>query len=39
VVHVEMNTNPAEPVRMVVARSTQASLTFNLPTPEGWSPR
>ena len=39
VVHVEMNTNSAEPVRMVVARSTQDSLTFNLPTPEGWSPR
>jgi uncharacterized RmlC-like cupin family protein len=39
VVHVEMNTNPAEPVRMVVARSTQASLTFNLATPEGWSAR
>jgi uncharacterized RmlC-like cupin family protein len=38
-VHVEMNTNPAEPVRMVVARSTQASLTFNLPTPRGWAPR
>ncbi len=38
-VHVEMNTNAAEPVRMVVARSTQASLTFNLPMPEGWSPR
>jgi uncharacterized RmlC-like cupin family protein len=38
-VHVEMNTNPAEPVRMVVARSTQASLTFNLPTPTGWAPR
>jgi uncharacterized RmlC-like cupin family protein len=37
-VHVEMNTNPNEPVRMVVARSTQASLTFNLPTPEGWRP-
>src|SRR5437763_476540 len=31
-VHVEMNTSPSEPVRMVVARSTQASLTFNLPT-------
>ena len=36
VVHVEMNTNASEPVRMVVARSTQASLTFNLPTPAGW---
>jgi uncharacterized RmlC-like cupin family protein len=37
-VHVEMNTNASEPVRMVVARSTQAALTFNLPTPEGWTP-
>jgi uncharacterized RmlC-like cupin family protein len=37
-VHVEMNTSQTEPVRMVVARSTQASLTFNLPTPEGWQP-
>ena len=37
-VHVEMNTNSTEPVRMVVARSTQASLTFNLPTPAGWQP-
>src|SRR5215469_9861681 len=33
-VHVEMNLSHAEPVRMVVARSTQAALTFNLPTPE-----
>ncbi len=38
VVHVEMNTSSSEPVRMVVARSTQAALTFNLPTPEGWQP-
>jgi uncharacterized RmlC-like cupin family protein len=37
-VHVEMNRSQSEPVRMVVARSTQASLTFNLPTPEGWQP-
>jgi uncharacterized RmlC-like cupin family protein len=37
-VHVEMNTSQSEPVRMVVARSTQAALTFNLPTPEGWHP-
>ena len=37
-VHVEMNTSNSEPVRMVVARSTQAALTFNLPTPEGWQP-
>jgi len=38
VVHVEMNMSKDEPVRMVVARSTQAALTFNLPTPEGWEP-
>ena len=31
-------TYPTKPVRMVVARSTQASLTFNLPTPAGWQP-
>jgi uncharacterized RmlC-like cupin family protein len=37
-VHLEMNASPSEPVRMVVARSTQASLTFNLATPEGWQP-
>jgi uncharacterized RmlC-like cupin family protein len=37
-VHVEMNRSQTEPVRMVVARSTQANLTFNLPTPEGWQP-
>jgi uncharacterized RmlC-like cupin family protein len=37
--HVEQNVDPATPVRMVVARSTQANLTFNLPTPAGWSPR
>src|SRR3954462_15168454 len=37
-VHVEMNTSNDKPVRMVVARSTQAALTFNLPTPEGWQP-
>jgi uncharacterized RmlC-like cupin family protein len=38
-VHVEMNTSSSGPVRMVVARSTQSSLTFNLPTPDGWAPR
>ena len=38
VVHVEMNLSDSEPVRMVVARSTQENLTFNLPTPEGWTP-
>jgi uncharacterized RmlC-like cupin family protein len=38
-VHIEMNVSQTEPVRMVVARSTQTNLTFNLPTPEGWQPR
>ena len=38
-IHVEMNAHEAEPVRMVVARSTQETLVFNLPAPEGWSPR
>jgi uncharacterized RmlC-like cupin family protein len=38
VMHVEMNASQTEPVRMVVARSTQAALTFNLPTPDGWRP-
>jgi uncharacterized RmlC-like cupin family protein len=38
IVHVEMNASKTEPVRMVVARSTQAALVFNLPTPEGWQP-
>jgi uncharacterized RmlC-like cupin family protein len=37
-VHVEMNTSQTEPVHMVVARSSQTALTFNLPTPEGWKP-
>jgi uncharacterized RmlC-like cupin family protein len=37
-VHLEMNMSKEEPVRMVVARSTQAALTFNLPTPAGWAP-
>jgi uncharacterized RmlC-like cupin family protein len=38
-IHVEMNAQDSEPVRMVVARSTQETLVFNLPTPEGWAPR
>jgi uncharacterized RmlC-like cupin family protein len=38
VVHVEMNTSQSAPVHMVVVRSTQTGLTFNLPTPEGWQP-
>ena len=38
VVHGEANLSTREPVRMVVARSTQETLNFNLPTPEGWTP-
>ncbi|HEY3115974.1 MAG TPA: cupin domain-containing protein [Chloroflexota bacterium] len=38
-IHVEMNATEDQPVRMVVARSTQETLVFNLPTPEGWTPR
>jgi uncharacterized RmlC-like cupin family protein len=38
-IHVEMNTSTSAPVQMVVARSTQAALTFNLPTPAGWFAR
>ena len=37
-VHVEMNVSDSDPVRMVVARSTQETLVFNLPTPAGWTP-
>jgi len=38
VVHVEMNASATERIRMVVARSTQETLVFNVPAPEGWSP-
>ena len=38
VVHVEMNVSADEPVRMVVARSTQDTLVFNVDGPPGWSP-
>jgi len=38
VVHLEMNASMTDPVTMVVARSTQETLVFNLPTPEGWTP-
>lgn len=38
-IHVEMNAVDDEPVRMVVARSTQETLVFNMPTPVGWSPK
>ncbi len=38
VVHVEANAG-AEPVRMVVARSTQETLVFNVEMPAGWAAR
>lgn len=38
-VHLEMNASDTESVCMVVARSTQETLVFNLPTPEGWGLR
>ncbi|HZT08369.1 MAG TPA: cupin domain-containing protein [Chloroflexota bacterium] len=38
VIHVEQNVSSTAPVRMVVARSTQETLVFNLPTPAGWTP-
>ncbi len=37
-IHVEQNISTAEPVRMVVARSTQETLVFNVPSPSGWTP-
>ena len=37
-VHVEANRSAGEPVRMVVARSTQEAIVVNLPPPEGWVP-
>lgn len=38
VIHVEMNASDVEPVRMVVTRSTQAALVFNVDPPQGWTP-
>lgn len=38
-IHVEMNETEDTPVQMVVARSTQETLVFNVPTPDGWSPK
>jgi hypothetical protein len=32
-----MNASESEPVRMVVARSTQEALVYNLATPSGWT--
>jgi uncharacterized RmlC-like cupin family protein len=39
VVHVEVNRSWSEPIRMVVARSTQDALVFNVEMPEGWAAR
>jgi uncharacterized RmlC-like cupin family protein len=36
--HIEMNAGQGEPVRMIVARSTQETLVFNVATPPGWTP-
>ena len=36
--HIEMNASDSNPVRMVVARSTQQAIVVNLPTPADWSP-
>lgn len=38
VIHVEQNVDMNQPVRMVVARSTQETLVFNVATPSGWTP-
>ena len=38
VVHVEANAG-TEPVKMVVARSTQETLVFNVEMPAGWAAR
>ena len=38
-VHIEMNAGQREPVRMIVARSTQDTLVFNVATPAGWTPQ
>jgi uncharacterized RmlC-like cupin family protein len=39
VVHVEVNRDAAEPVRMIVARSTQETLVFNVDMPTDWRER
>ncbi len=37
-VHVEVNVSDFEPVRTVVARSTQEAIVVNVAGPAGWSP-
>jgi len=39
VVHVEVNRSWSETVRMIVARSTQQTLVFNVDMPDGWRAR
>jgi uncharacterized RmlC-like cupin family protein len=39
VVHIEQNASPTEPAVMVVARSTQETLVFNVDAPEVWEPK
>ncbi|HEV2011393.1 MAG TPA: cupin domain-containing protein [Candidatus Limnocylindria bacterium] len=39
VVHVEVNRSWSEPIRMIVVRSTQQTLVFNVDMPEGWAAR
>ena len=39
VVHIEVNRSSSELIRMVVSRSTQDALVFNVETPEGWAAR
>jgi uncharacterized RmlC-like cupin family protein len=39
VVHVEVNRSWSEAIRMVVSRSTQDALVFNVEMPPGWAAR
>lgn len=39
VVHLEANRSWSEPIRMVVSRSTQEALVFNVEMPPGWAAR
>jgi uncharacterized RmlC-like cupin family protein/uncharacterized damage-inducible protein DinB len=38
-IHVEMNLSKTKPVQMVVVRSTQEALVFNVDRPKGWKAR
>ena len=39
VVHIEVNRSGSERIRMVVSRSTQKALVFNVDMPSGWAAR